>query len=353
MSLLFYIQKAMRGEINGARTASKTMNMNMNGVHPGMYIAIASEQKVGKSTFVTEFFVNSLIELNPGLDIEYNFVSTEMPRQDIEAKMISRKIYLEHRIILGTDYIMGRKLNPDGSRIRVSDDHYRIIERIYKDYVVPISGEYSEDGVLLHKGKINWLGKDNPTGLNKYFRQHASENGTLITQQYNIQEDTGTKIIERVVGYKPNNPNKIVINIIDHMRQLHRERGYGMKDNVDAMSSYLVESARIFGHVNIGVIHLNRWVNVDMLKFYGDKIKPTSDSIKDTGNISEDCSVMITMMDPADPSYRLTKHMGYDFIAFNQAGAAKYRSAHIVENRYGDNADMRLGFVGGSHFYEI
>lgn len=353
MNLLHQIQKARAGEVYGARTTSKSMNMAMGGIHPGMYIVVASEQKVGKSTFVNEFFVNGLIEANPDLDIEFNIVSTEMPRQDIEAKMITRKLYLDHRIILSSNYIMGKKLNPDGSRVRVSDDHYKLIEKVYKEHVVPISGTYDDDGRLIHKGKINWLSRDNPTGLRNHFIQHAKDNGELITETYNVVEDHVPKVMQRTVGYKPHNPSKLVINIVDHMRQLPRERGFSMKENVDKMSEYLVESSRLFKHVNIGVVHLNRWVTVDMLRYYGDRIKPTSDNIKDTGNLSEDCSVMITMLDPSDAMYKLETHMGYNFKEFNNAGKAKYRSAHIVENRYGDLTDMRLGFVGGAHFFEI
>lgn len=353
MSLLYHIQKARSGEVYGARTTSKSMNMAMGGIHPGMYIVVASEQKVGKSTFVNEFFVNSLIEANPDLDIEYNIVSTEMPRQDIEAKMITRKIFIDHRIILSSNYIMGKKLNPDGSRVRVSDDHYKLIERIYNEHVLPISGEYDKDGRLVHKGKINWLPRDNPTGLRNYFIQHARLNGEIITEKIQVVEDHVPKVVERMIGYKPHNPNKLVINILDHVRQIHKERGYSMKENVDKMSEYLVESSRLFQHINIAVVHLNRWVNVDMLRYYGDKIKPTSDNVKDTGNLSEDLSVMITLLDPADPMYKLETHMGYNFKEFNNAGKAKYRSAHIVENRYGDLADMRLGFVGGAHFFEL
>lgn len=216
MSLLYHIQKARAGEVYGARTTSKSMNMAMGGLHPGMYIIVASEQKVGKSTFVNEFFVNGLIEANPDLDMEFNIVSTEMPRQDIEAKMITRRIYLDHRIILSSNYIMGKKLNPDGSRVRVSDDHYKLIERAYKDYVEPISGTYDDDGRLVHKGKINWLSRDNPTGIRNYLIQHARDNGEIITEKIQVYEDSVPRIVERVVGYKPRKPSKLVINIIDH-----------------------------------------------------------------------------------------------------------------------------------------
>jgi replicative DNA helicase len=355
MNILKLVHEARAGRVLGARTASPSMNLVTNGVYPGMYIVVASEQKVGKSTFVLEFFLASLIELNPDIDFEWNIVSTEMPRHMLEAKLMSRKIYMDHKIALSTDYILGRKLDVNGQRIRLSDDHLSIIERVYNEYIVPLSGQYDDDGRLVHKGKINWISRDNPTGVRNQLVKYAEENGTIIYEEALIKGDEGTKVVHRAIGYKPNNTNKIVINVIDHMRQLHRERGFQMKDNVDKISEYLVELSRVMQFVNIGVVHLNRWVNVDTLKFFGDKLKPTSDSTKDSGNVGEDCSLMITLMDPTDPAYKLNRHFGVDFRAYNQEYAPKkYRSAHIVENRYGDTIDFSLSYLGAaSHFSEI
>jgi hypothetical protein len=93
---------------------------------------------------------------------------------------------------------------------------------------------------------------------------------------------------------------------------------------------------------------------MDLLKYHGDSLHPTSEHLKETGNLSEDASCVITLMDPSDAAYKLNRHKGYDFVEFNKAGSARYRSFHIVENRYGSPADGRLGFVGAAnHFYEL
>lgn len=356
MNLLKLVKKAVDGNVLGARTGLTSMNMNAGGIHPGMYIGVASEQKVGKSTFVLEYFVTSLLELNPDVEFEFNILSTEMPRVMLEAKMVSRYIFKKHNIALSTNYILGRKLNPDGSRVKLSQDHYDLIQKVAKDYIQPISGEFDENGKLLYPGKINWLNKENPTGVKRQIVTYAENNGEIIKQPIQITMDDGTlRGVDKMIGYKPNKSNKIVINIVDHVRQLPKERNFDMKKNVDKMSEYLVEISNVFSFVNIAVIHLNRWASQDAVKFYGDKLIPTSDSIKDTGNIGEDVSVLITMMDPSDPAYKLNRHLGYDFVSWNTENTdARYRSAHIVENRYGPTANMKLGFNGqANHFFEI
>lgn len=120
------------------------------------------------------------------------------------------------------------------------------------------------------------------------------------------------------------------------------------------MSEYIVELNNACGFVSVAVVHLNRWISMDLLKYHGDALHPTSEHLKETGNLAEDSSCVITLMDPSDAAYKLNRHKGYDFVEFNKAGSAKYRSFHIVENRYGSPADGRLGFVGAAnHFYEL
>lgn len=126
-----------------------------------------------------------------------------------------------------------------------------------------------------------------------------------------------------------------------------------MKKNVDKMSEYLVETSKNFQFVNIAVVHLHRWANQETVKFYGESLIPTSDAIKDTGNLGEDVSLLITLMDPSDPVYKLNRHLGFDFVNYNNTIApGRYRSAHIVENRYGPNANIRLNFNGEANCFD-
>jgi hypothetical protein len=354
MNLLTQIQKAKAGKVLGAVTASTTMNMHMGGINPGEYIVVAAEQKVGKSIFCMEFFIASLLELNPDIDLEFNIVSTEMPRYVMEARFLSRKIFKDYNIALSTDYLLGRKLNPDGSRVTMLDEHYNIVERIVNDYIEPLSGKFDEAGNLLYKGKINWIAKQNPTGIRNELLRIAETNGVFNKVHMPFTENNVTRMVEKIVGYTPNNSNKLVINLIDHIRQLPLERGFSLKQNVDKMSEYIVELNNACGFVSVAVVHLNRWISMDLLKYHGDSLHPTSEHLKETSNLGEDASCVITLMDPSDAAYKLNRHKGYDFVEFNKAGSAKYRSFHIVENRYGSPADGRLGFVGAAnHFYEL
>ena len=43
------------------------------------------------------------------------------------------------------------------------------------------------------------------------------------------------------ISYQPNNPKKIKIVVIDHIRKLKLERGWQLKQTIDKMSEYMVE----------------------------------------------------------------------------------------------------------------
>ena len=353
MNIINKIKEAQSGVLKGAVTSLSMINREIGGIYPGMYGVIASEQKVGKSTFVYEYFVASLLELNPDIDIEINIVSTEMPRDAFEAKLISRFLYTTLGKYVSTQKLLGRELSSDNKRVFLTKEEMYEVEKVYEENIKPITGEYDNDGKLIHKGKINWLTPLKPDDMFSKLRAIALENGVLLERP--VYGENLAFLGNETVSYKPHDPNKIIINIIDHIRQLPKPNGVSMKDNVDNMSKYLVRSMNEYKHVNIAVVHLNRWFDSTKLRSVGDRLMPTSDNIKDTGNLSEDVSFMITLMDPSDVAYNINRHFGYDFKAFNEQNPfLRYRSAHLVENRYGGLDNARLGYIGAaSHFYEI
>ena len=66
------------------------------------------------------------------------------------------------------------------------------------------------------------------------------------------------------------------------------------------------------------------------MRFSKDRLYPTGADFKDTGNISEESDVVITMFNPLDEKFRLSTHFGYDLSKY-----PNYRSLHIIESRDG------------------
>lgn len=75
--------------------------------------------------------------------------------------------------------------------------------------------------------------------INKYLVNKAKQHGTYTEK--NINKDPNGAPIMRFDSYKPHNPNRYWIIIIDHIALMLEERGFNTKQNIDKMSQYLVQ----------------------------------------------------------------------------------------------------------------
>lgn len=180
-------------------------------------------------------------------------------------------------IELSPNYLRGRMLDDNGNVIKVKPEIIEALKVVYENRIIPMFGEYASNGSQVTPGKINFIEqKDNPTGIYKFLKDHASKEGTFIK--------SGHGEFQRIVGYKPRNPNKYTIIIIDHLRKLIPERGWQMKQTVDKMIEYQVELRNWCGYTFVPIIHTNRnMASVDRIRHAGQDLYPTSDDIKDTG----------------------------------------------------------------------
>ena len=62
-------------------------------------------------------------------------------------------------------YLEGKLQDDDGEIIKVSPDIEEGIKKVYNNWLVPLFGEYNDDGKCIKKGKIDFIEeKMNPTG---------------------------------------------------------------------------------------------------------------------------------------------------------------------------------------------
>ena len=320
----------------------------INGVQQGRLFVIASGAKVGKSTFVNYAFIIQpyLYAIKHNVEVEFIYYSLEMNRVSQEFDFVSYFLFHDHEISeetlppgirkdggnvvsLSSNYLRGRVQDDNGDLIKVSPRIEALMFDVYEKRIKPLFGEYSPHGTQLKQGMITFIkNADNPTGIFKGLLDHARLNGTIIEE--------GKEGYKRMVGFKPKNPNKYTIVVTDHMRKLIPERTYGMKQTVDKMSEYHCILRDLLNYTFVDIIHLNRGVSdVYRMKAFGDMLFPSSDDVKDTGNLAEDCDYLFTLFNPNDERYNLKKHFGAKIKADN--GDILYpnlRSVHLVESRH-------------------
>ena len=326
----------------------------INGLQRGMIYGIAAAPKVGKTTLADAAFVLGpyLYILEHNIEVDWIYFSFEIDRISKEFDFASFFLYYDYqigevnlpegvtikgesKIEISSDYLRGRIQDDNNNIIKVPDYIIEKIKLIYRNRIVPLFGEYDLEGNQISYGKITFIeDKDNPTGLRNFMFDYARRNGNFLTTSYYSEKEKKTK--ERIVGYKPNNPDKVTICVTDHLRKVKLERGFTKKETIDKWIEYQVEMRNWCGFTFVDIIHLNRsMADIQRSKFMGDLIYPNSDDIKDTGNLAEEANHLFTMFNPNDDKYNLKKHFGKEIKTLkNEVLYPLMRTVHLVDSRH-------------------
>lgn len=369
MNFVKQFQEGQSGMSMGLSTGIPPLDRAMNGIQRKTSIGLCAAPKVGKTTLADFAFVLSpfLEAIKAGTldNVEWIYFSYEIDRISKEFKFAAFFMYQEFGIfnfqfegktyLMSQDYLMGKlTYEPEPGKkaiVPVQPDHVEKLKWIYRNRIVPLFGEYNEKGVRLSQGKIEFIeDADNPTGMYKFLMRHASQNGTFIKEKYQTHDEQGRIVNkERIVGYQPNNPIKFTIVVTDHCRKLKKERGFTMKENIDKWLEYTTEIRNRCSYTFINIMHSNRGLgNVDRLKYAGEFVFPTADDVKDSGNLAEESTILMTLFNPNDEKYNLTKHFGVEL-----KGLPNYRSLHITESRYTEcPVHIQTNMYGGVNAFE-
>jgi hypothetical protein len=332
----------------------EALNKTLNGVQRGMMYAIAAAPKVGKSTLVNYgFVINTCLDaIKKQIPIEIIYFSFEMDRiqmefdfcahfleQDFgisEIELLEESTFKGKKTIpISSQFLRGRLQDDQDNIIKVTEDLLTKVQTTYKNRIIPFFGEYNENGNQILTGLITFItNKENPTGLRNFLMRNAEQNGSFIYEQY--KKKGSEEIFNKLVSYLPTDPNRYCIVVTDTIRKLPRERGFTIKENIDKWLEYTEEIRNLCGYTFAHIIHLNRSLaESENLKLRKDTIYPTSDNIKDTGNVSEVADYVLTMFNPNDEKYNLDTHFGKKIRDKGKEPLyPKLRTIHIAESRH-------------------
>ena len=228
------------------------------------------------------------------------------------AKWISRRIFLDHGILIPVTKIMGwkeQKMTPD--------EHDLFLAQ--RDYIEALT----ETIIIID-------GPENPTGMRKKMRE--------IYLSHGEERDGEHKRI-----YTANNPNLIIMKIKDHSGLIKKETGLATKKEVIDKSSEDDRMERdYYGGSIVEVSQFNRDISSPIRLKAGD-VEPMLEDFKDTGATQEDADVVLSLFDPM--RYKVPDPSGYDLTRLrNEFGHKMYRSLKILKNSYGSD-DIRIGLA--------
>lgn len=196
---------------------------------------------------------------------------------------------------------------------------------------------------------VTFLEDRNPTGCYKTVVKYACEHGERIKQPLTITDEFGeTRTVEKIVGYKPVDPDEYVIIITDHVGLLQEERGLDKRQTIRKYSEYMMELRDYYRH--IPVIVQQQSAELQSLEAYKlNRISPTPGALADCRDTRYDVNVMLGLTNPY--AGHIKQYMGYDIEKLKD----HQRFLEVMLTRDGTaNAVKALYFDGAvSYFKEL
>ncbi len=314
------VNQGLAGRNSGIPTGFKRLSYHI-GIRKSIYFLIGGLTGSGKTSFVDDAFVLNPIDwyLSPQntTNIKLTIIYRSMERKRVYkfAKWVSRRIFMDHGIIISVPKLLGWNA-------RMTKDEHDIF-LTYRDYI----GNMKETLILID-------GPENPVGIAKELRAHALTRGSIE------QLDQFNKI------YIPDNPNEITIVVLDTLNLLKTTKELSTKKQaIDKMSDELRYARDFFGYTPVAVSQFNRDI-ANPIRIKNGDVEPQLEDFKESGQSQDDADVVITLFDPM--RYKVADPSGYDMNKLMDLEGNKYfRSLRVIKNSYGaDDLRIGLGFHG-------
>lgn len=318
------IEKGIKGINSGVSMGFPRLSKYI-GIRKRIMTLVFGAPGSGKSAYLHSAYIlnpyDALKASNPN-NIKFKVILFSMERSKIYilAKWMSRRIFLEEGILIPIQRMLGwwdEKLT--------KDEHDLILK--YRDYM----NELLETVDIIE-------GPQNPTGIYKYVKEYAENNGKF------------EQLSEYHKVYIPTHSNEIVIVGEDHLGLTKREKGQNKKEAIDKVSEYNQWMRDQLGYSPVPVSQLNRNLNNPIYRKL-DSVEPTIDDIKESGAPGEASDVILSLFDPirmntTDKSYNVDK-----FINLSN-GANYFRSIKLLKSNYSEDM-IRIGmaFMGATGIF--
>lgn len=311
-------QKILEGGINCIPSPYVRFRSEFPGIEQGQYITVTASTKGAKSQFsyFTMVFEPLLYAYNTGnVDLKYIIFPLEETPERITQRFMS--------------YLLCKLSN---YQLRVSPSELRSTTKALPENVIEILESESYQNIFkYYEEHVVFSTEANPTGIFKFCKKYAEENGTVEYTTYKIKDEFGTE--QEVKGFKsytPNNPNEYVITMIDTLNLVDTERGLTLKQSMDKMSEYLAKYLRNRYNMTSIVIQQQSVESENNDAYKIGKIRPSVASLGDTKYSARDSQITLGLFSPF--KHGLQEYLGYDITKFRD----NIRFLEVLTNRDGN-----------------
>jgi hypothetical protein len=230
---------------------------------------------------------------------------------------------------------------------------------IETDTLLSMNGVFSDE-ILGHLRKIEPLMDEflktviiednisNPTGIFKYLKNHAVENGTTTYKNMTI-DNKEVKVFDT---YEPNNKEEYWIAVADHIGLFTEEQGKTLHQTISLFSAEYGRK-KITKRYNYCLIQVQQQSASSEAKEYNNKgelnytkLEPSLSDLADNKFTQRDQHLVWGLFSP--DRYEIPVYKNWDI----QKLQDNFRSLHVLKNRNGrSNIKVSLYFEGDTNFF--
>lgn len=325
-------QNLIDGKVNCIPSPFKSFWQDFVGIEQETYYCVTANQKAAKSQFASFMFMYTPILYAYENQDKVRVKVFYAPLEESQLKATLR--FMRHLLYVHSKFKIRVSHNELASTIEGHPVDEKIIETLESDEYQKIQ-QFFEDSVIFFDSK-------NPTGIYKTMVKYACEHGERVKQPMTITDEFGEqKTVEKIVGYKPNDPDEYVIIFTDHVGLLQEESGKDKRQTIRKFSEYMMELRDNYRYIPVIVQQQSSEVQ-SMDAFKLNRISPTPGALADCKDTRYDVNVMLGLTNPY--AAHLEEWLKYDItklkdnVRFLEVMLSRDGSANAVKALYFDGA---------------
>jgi hypothetical protein len=325
-------QNLIDGKVNCIPSPFKSFWQDFVGIEQETYYCVTANQKAAKSQFASFMFIYT--------PILYAYENPDKVRVKIfyapleESKLKTTLRFMRHLLYIHSKFKVRVSHNELASTIEGHPVDEKVIETLESE-------EYNKI-LKFFEDRVEFFDSKNPTGIYKTMVRYACNNGERIKEPITITDEFGEqKTVEKIVGYKPNDPDEYVIIITDHVGLLQEESGKDKRQTIRKFSEYMMELRDNYRYIPVIVQQQSSEVQ-SMDAFKLNRISPTPGALADCKDTRYDVNVMLGLTNPY--AAHLEEWLKYDItklrdnVRFLEVMLSRDGSANAVKALYFDGA---------------
>jgi hypothetical protein len=310
------------------------------GVRKGQYTIISSGTKESKTQLTDSLFIYQPLDWlldNPKVDIDYKvlYFSLELSKDMKILQAICYRLYTKYNILINPDHLQS------------VFEGYTVEEEILS---ILDSDEFKE-WMVFFESKVEIIDSvRHPSGISIRVEEYAKENGISHYKEVDDWENPGKKR-KAFDYYEPNNPEQIVVPIVDHA-SLMSERGKSVYECIKSLSSdYFIKFKNRYGYSPVLVQQQSSDSTKQQFTNRGDtvldKVRPDREGLANCKDTAQDATLMLGIFSPY--KYKEEEYEGWDLTRIRDY----HREISIMLNRSGKaNATVQAYFNGAINLFK-